>query len=481
MKLVLKGHDRYYALEQSLLNYFPSEPDGEAVSALSEGRVWTTAVTVIRLRGRRAEGRARVKSGAGENIDNLLKMSFFRAARELADDPHPWGALTGIRPAKKALELMDGPAAGDTGRAAELLTSKYSVTPERAGLAAVCAGYAREARERLRPREFSLYVGVPFCPTRCAYCSFVSAAVEKSGKLIEPYAAALASEMEQIGELTRSLGLCVRTVYWGGGTPTTLSAAQLEMLMKKLKSSFDLSRVTEYTVEAGRPDTLTEEKLTVLLEGGAGRISINPQTLDDNVLKTIGRAHTADDFFRAFELAVRAGFMHINTDLIAGLPGDTPQGFSQTLETVLNLRPDNITVHTLARKKGSRLTLGGEAPSGEAARENAGEMLDFSRAALRKNGYEPYYLYRQKFMAGGFENVGWTLPGGQCLYNLCMMEELHTVLSVGAGGVSKLVDAGRGRIERVFQCKYPLEYLDRHDKIEAYKNRLAEFASEGVF
>lgn len=351
------------------------------------------------------------------------------------------------------------------------------MSPERGALCLDTAKAGLAVKKTLAPRDIALYVGIPFCPTRCHYCSFVSHSVEKSMKLIAPFLDALMIEIDCLSRLARGLELNILSVYIGGGTPTTLSAGELTLLMKKLASSFNLSRLREYTVEAGRPDTITKEKLDVIRAHGATRVSINPQTMSDAVLRAIGRRHTAEDVLAAVDLARRAGFPVINMDLIAGLPDDTVEGFASTLEKVLALRPENITVHTLSRKKGTRVMLDGPAlPSGD----EVAVMLDAAEKSLRGEGYVPYYLYRQKFMSGGFENVGWSRPGAENLYNILIMEELSTILSLGGGGVTKLVGPRSGKIERIFNPKYPYEYIDCLDSILSKKSRIKEFYDLGV-
>jgi oxygen-independent coproporphyrinogen-3 oxidase len=289
-------------------------------------------------------------------------------------------------------------------------------------------------KKALGERDIALYVGIPFCPTRCHYCSFVSHSVEKSMKLVGPFLDTLLQEIVAFSKTVQSLGLNIISVYIGGGTPTTLDPGGLSLLMRALESSFDLVRVRDYTVEAGRPDTVTHEKLSVLRQNGATRASVNPQSMSDDVLRAIGRHHTARDVGTALEAARSAGFDVINMDLIAGLPGDTPAGFRQTLAEVLSLQPENIPVHTLALKKGTKVTLDRTVLPGAA---DVSIMLDAAGQLLRENGYVPYYLYRQKFMSGGFENVGWCRPGTENLYNVLIMEELTTILALGGGGVTK--------------------------------------------
>jgi oxygen-independent coproporphyrinogen-3 oxidase len=300
----------------------------------------------------------------------------------------------------------------------------------------------------------------------------VSHSVEKSMKLIEPFLAALSVETDALADAARPSGCRIVTVYVGGGTPTTLTETQLDALLEKLAEAFDLSGVREYTVEAGRPDTITREKLDVMKARGVTRVSVNPQTMSDRVLRAIGRRHTARDVYDAVALVREAGIAGLNMDLIAGLPGDAEAGFTASLDAVLDFAPENITVHTLSLKKGARITLDAvPLPPGDAV----AAMLGRAQTRLRGAGYAPYYLSRQKFTSGGFENTGWSLPGHDGLYNICMMDELTSVLSLGGGGVTKLVSRAGGKIERIFNPKYPYEYIERMEHIAAGKKRIREF------
>ena len=474
MKLYFKGHDYRYAVEQSLLAFFPAERpvyEGEesntARVTLTEGKKFHTAVTQLTVDGHKARGETRmVLTGVTDPyererlLQRIVKLSFFKAARELTGVTPAWGALTGIRPAKLAASILEE---GHTLREADaILRDTYFVSPERRRLALQCAVTGLEAQRDLESRDISLYVGIPFCPTRCAYCSFVSNSVEKSFHLVEPYLQALLREIDSAAEMVKELGLRVRSFYMGGGTPTTLTADQMDRLLGHLNAKFDLSDVLEYTMEAGRPDTITEEKLRVLRRHGVSRVSINPQTMADKVLAAIGRRHSADDIREAMKLVDRVGFPHVNMDLIAGLPEDTPEDFRRTLDEVIGFGTDNITIHTLSLKKGSRITLEGtRIPTVE----EVAAMLDYANPTLRQAGFDPYYLYRQKYMSGSFENVGWCRPGGTGWYNIYIMEELHSILSLGAGGSTKMVDPARNRIERVFNLKFPQEYIQRPEKI----------------
>ncbi len=475
MKLIFQGHDYRYAVEQSLLAFFPNERpvyDGEedintAQVMLTQTDSTATAVTVLSVDGKRSSGESSQDiSGAKDDyererlLQRTVKLSFFEAARTLTGVTPAWGALTGIRPAKMAATIMEeGHSAEETDR---ILRDTYFVSEPRRRLAIECAKAGLDAERDLAPNDISLYLGIPFCPTRCAYCSFVSNSVEKSFHLVEPYLEALFQEIDSAAELVRDLGLNIKSFYMGGGTPTTLTAEQMSRLLERLNTKFDLSRVVEYTVEAGRPDTITMDKLLALKNGGVSRVSINPQSMEDAVLAAIGRRHSSDDIRAAMELVGSVGFPHVNMDLIAGLPEDTAEGFRRTLDEVIAFGTDNITIHTLSLKKGSRITLEGtRIPSVE----EVGAMLDYADPTLRGNGFAPYYLYRQKYMSGSFENVGWCKEGGTGWYNIYIMEELHTILSLGAGASTKLVDPATNRIERVFNLKYPKEYIDRAEKI----------------
>ena len=486
MKVQLIGHDEKYALEQSLLTLFPGEKPvygmvDEAVDTrwarvtLTEDGETVQVTTELGVDGKAAahsysyplSGTDYEKEGQRRHA---IGISFFGAAKDLLGISPAWGSLTGVRPAKVALSLI---REGGKARAEKELQELYCVTPARARLAIEAADAGIRAAAELEPNDISLYVGIPFCPTRCAYCSFVAQSVEKSFSLVEPYLEALFDEIAAAGQLVRELGLNIKSFYMGGGTPTTLTANQMDRLLTKLEQNFDFNGLAELTIEAGRPDTIDDEKLRVLRAHNTTRVSINPQTMEDNVLAAIGRRHTADDIRRAMEQVRRADFPHVNMDLIAGLPEDTPEGFARSLDEVISMGADNITVHTLSLKKGSRIMLEGSRIPGA---DEVAQMLDYADPTLRKHGFAPYYLYRQKYMSGSFENVGWTKPGGTGLYNIYIMEELHSILSLGAGGSTKMV--GGGQIRRAFNAKYPREYIDRPEKRRANLMDFARFYAE---
>ena len=485
MKLVLNGHDERYTVEQSLMNLFPGElpvygpvlPGDESWAIIT---LWESGedcrVTVELRHGGKTAAQSCRTALSGTDFEkegqrrHAIARGFFLAARAVTGATPPWGMLTGVRPDKPVTWALADGKTPDEARA--MLEEDYFVTPERAALALETGAAALTAARRLEPRDIDAYVGIPFCPTRCAYCSFVSQSVERSFALVPPYVDALIEEIRSGGRMVREQGLRVRAFYMGGGTPTTLTAEQMDRVLTAFEESFDLVDCGEITVEAGRPDTITAEKLAVLKSHGVTRVSVNPQTMEDHVLRAIGRCHTAGDIERAMELVAGCGFSHVNMDLIAGLPEDTPEGFRRSLDACLEFGTDNVTVHTLALKKGSRILLEGLSIPGP---EAVGEMLDYAAPVLRSAGYAPYYLYRQKYMSGSFENIGWCRPGGECWYNIDIMSELCSILSFGAGGSTKMVEPGTNHIERVFNLKYPKEYTERPEKGLANQAAFAAF------
>ena len=485
MKLVLNGHDERYVVEQSLMALFPGElpvyepicpgDDDWAVVTLAE-ETGGCRITVELALGGKSASRTLTAPLSGTDFEkegqrrHAMARCFFLAARDVTGATPPWGMLTGVRPDKPVTwALAEGKSPEE---ARKMLEKEYFVTPERSALALETGETALRAIRRLSPRDIDIYVGIPFCPTRCVYCSFVSQSVEKSFALVPPYVEALAAELRAGGEMVRLAGLRVRSFYMGGGTPTTLTAEQMDTVLTAFESSFDLTDCTERTVEAGRPDTITPEKLAVLRSHGVDRVSVNPQTLEDRVLAAIGRRHTAEDIRRAMDLVGRYGFAHVNMDLIAGLPEDTAEGFRRSLDGCLTMGANNITVHTLALKKGSRILTEGLRVPGP---ETVTEMLDYAAPVLRGAGYHPYYLYRQKYMSGSFENTGWCRPGAECWYNVDIMSELCSILSFGAGGSTKMVEFGTNHIQRVFNVKYPKEYIERPEKCLANQAAFAAF------
>ena len=470
MKLTIIGHEDRYPVEQLQMALFPEGTEGEATSTLHRGATWLTATTKITLDGRTVTASRRLKA-AEETVRlrrQTLQQSFYLASVQLLPYEPAWGALAGVRPTKISTKhMLQG---GTAKSASKLLKDVYYVTPERRELAIDCSISTVKAAGLLDPADVSLYVGIPFCPTRCTYCSFVSRSIGKRTELIDPYLEALLKEIEVTGRLLAQSGRKVRTIYIGGGTPTTLSAPQMARLLDTIRASFDLSRCIEFTVEGGRPDTLDAEKLQTIFDHGADRMSINPQTMEDHVLRACGRPHKAADVVRAYGEAVDAGFKAINMDLIAGLPEDSVEGFKRSLDAVAALNPANITVHTLALKKGADLF---ERRVNLPTAEEVTEMVAYANRKLRELGYKPYYLYRQKYMSGSFENVGWSKDGLDCLYNIYMMEEVHTILSLGGGGMNK-VNLPGGKIERFHNPKFPEQYIEMLDSVLSQKEEMFE-------
>ena len=468
MKLNLLGHDDRYAVEQLQMALFPEGLEGQATSSLHRGKIWLTASTKITLDGKTATASRRLKA-AEETVRlrrQALQQSYYLAACQLLPTVPAWGALAGVRPTKITTKhLLEG---GTPKSADKLMKDVYYVTQARRKLAVDCSISTVKATELLDKDDLSLYVGIPFCPTRCTYCSFVSRTIGKKTELLNPYLDALMQEIAVTGKLLAKSGKKIRTIYMGGGTPTTLSASQMAALLDAIRDSFDFSCCIEFTVEGGRPDTLDSEKLKTIRDHGADRMSINPQTMEDHVLKACGRPHTAADVVRAYKQAVDAGFAAINMDLIAGLPQDDFDGFRRSLDTVAALNPANITVHTLALKKGADLF---EKREGLSTAQQVTAMVDYANAALRTLGYKPYYLYRQKYMSGSFENVGWSRDNLDCLYNIYMMEEVHTILSLGGGGMNK-VNLPDGRLQRFHNPKFPEQYIQMLPEVLRQKEEL---------
>lgn len=463
MKYTNVNHNYIYAVEQIIASLFPVDVDtqnDEITTKLSIGKKYTTASCVLngKYYGFAKEENSRINESTAQAI---IKTSIYRAALQSGMKQPPWGALSGVRPGKLMHPIMD------VKRFVEL----YDVTEERAKLCYDTSLYTNKIIGQLQTKDICLYVGIPFCPTRCAYCSFVSQSVEKNNKLIEPFLDALYKEIDALASQVSRNQLKIVSIYFGGGTPTSLSAVQLDELCTKLEKSFDLDSLREYCVEAGRPDTITLEKIDVLKKHNVTRVSVNPQTMVDSVLDAIGRKHKASDIEKAIAIVKEVGNIDINMDLIAGLPTDTIDGFKCSIDKVLEMNPENVTIHTLSLKKGSALIQNKDVLPSPV---DVGIMLEYAYEKLRENGYEPYYLYRQKNMSGGFENTGWTKPNHENVYNICMMEELCGILAAGGGGSSKLIK-GAGKNERIVAPKYPLEYIQQIDKICNDKKKIGEF------
>lgn len=402
-----------------------------------------------------------------ELCEHELCRLLFRCLKKITGINPPWGLMTGIRPVKKAVELLKSGVDEDTAK--KILSEKYEINPEKLNLAFETAKNQIPILEKIDKQAVSLYISIPFCPTRCSYCSFVSHSIESALKLMPDYIKCLCREIEITAEIVKESGIKIDTIYFGGGTPTSVSADDIETIMKTVSKNFDLDNIREYNYEAGRADTITEEKLRVIKEYGANRISINPQTFNDEILKKIGRKHTGTDTIKAYKTARNAGFSNINMDLIAGLPDETSQSFKNSLDTAINLNPESITVHTLTIKRSGSLYENGR----EYVKNHVEEMIDYSIERLIPNGYNPYYLYRQKNTLDNLENVGYSKRGYESFYNIYIMDETQTILGIGSAASTKLVTSD-GKISRIRNYKYPYEYISRFEELMKKKGEIAQ-------
>ncbi len=482
MYLVNLNHKYHYETENLLRLFFPEKivhseelPEGqEGIITSLEGNA---VEVVLVFDGERSVLKKEYTEADIPSYDTResfferkIALMMFELLTEKTGYTPPWGILTGVRPAKLMSKLSI-----DMGEenAKQYFRTELRVSAEKTDLAlSVAKKEAPIISDASGKKSFSLYVSIPFCPTRCSYCSFISHSNDKAKKLMPEYVDYLVKEIEETGKIAKELGLKLESVYYGGGTPTALTEALLKRVTDAVSKNFDLKNIKEYTIEAGRPDSVTEEKFRIMKNCGCNRISINPQTFNDDVLREIGRNHTSSETLAAMKSARESGFDFINMDLIAGLPTDTLESYKRTLDTVLSLSPENITVHTLALKRSATLVT-------DKRETNTGDlaslMLSYTYKALTGAGYIPYYMYRQSKSLGNLENVGWAKDGFEGLYNVYMMEECHTILSVGAGAVTKLKNPDGNEIERIFNYKYPYEYISDFDEILKRKKRIAGF------
>ena len=498
MKLIISGDINKYYVQTLCMIFFPGSKFGEGEEEsfdnpllelkITEEQNGICACAELRYMGKICSSRKFANfsgdEGAAER-ERLIKIAagsaVLSAAGELTGYRPSWGMLTGVRPSKVASEMLTKGISKT--RVKKIMTTDYFVIPKKAALATDIALTERKIIGVPDKRDCSVYISIPFCPSRCIYCSFVSYTSKKLLSLIPEYLVQLESEIISIFRQIKELGLRLKTVYIGGGTPTILDEAQLDRLLAVISESTDVSMLEEYTLEAGRPDTITPEKLAIAVKRGVTRISVNPQTLNNDVLTGIGRFHTAEDFLKAYETALESGVHCINTDLIAGLPGDSFPSFSESFDRILALHPQNITVHTFCVKKASDiLRQDGSVYSRYGG--DAGKCVDYSQIKSMQTGYRPYYMYRQKNTVGNYENVGFSLEGYEGLYNIYMMEEVHSILAAGAGAVTKLVKHGAGEdksyITRLFNPKYPYEYL-ADDRSEQTRRSIEEFYKTYIF
>ena len=483
MNLYCISHNYLYETEKLLFLFFPLEKNTVLREFTEDsGNYFYTEIinndeTVIfkssfSYNGETVSDEKTIKS---ENVTDeeyeLLSMAY-PLLKKLCGFAPEWGMLTGVRPSKLIMNKM---LETDEETAKDYFINHFFASPEKTELALSVAKAEIEIIKEIDEKSFSLYVSIPFCPTRCSYCSFVSHSIgtDSAKKLMPEYVNKLCDEIVFTGEKAKENGLKLTSVYWGGGTPTTLSTEDLDRVLTAIEDNFDLSNCTEYTVEAGRPDTITDEKLYVLKKHNVGRISINPQTFSNSVLEAIGRKHSAELTIEKYNSAREIGFDCINMDLIAGLPTDTFESFKNSVDKAISLGAENITVHTLALKRSSTIVTQNESDC--VTEKDVSKMLDYAKKALVENGYHPYYMYRQSKALGNFENVGWCKEQKECKYNVLMMEEYEHILSVGAGSVTKLLSPGIEKIERIFNYKFPFEYISRFSELLEKKERISTF------
>ena len=487
MKLFIDGNINRYYIQTLCMTFFPGAKfsDEEELTPMSDAlRIKVVeqengiyAEAEISSEGRHARAERFEEYSEDKTAERTAKIAsgvaIYKAGETLFDCTPPWGIITGVRPAKIAEEIRES---GKTLlEVRDILCKEYFVNPKKAALLCDIAKNEKQLIDSLGKRTCSVYISIPFCPSRCAYCSFVSYSTKRLLSMVDDYLVQLCKDIDRTFAHIKRHGFQVVTIYIGGGTPSVLTPEQLSKLLDCLNKNIDITTVREFTLEAGRPDTITAEKLKVAVDGGVTRISVNPQTLNDSILESIGRNHTVDDFFRAYNIAKESGVKHINTDLIAGLPGESFASFSRSVDQIIKLRPENVTFHTFCVKKASDFLRNGTDIYSRNGGET-GKSVDYAQVSASLNGYVPYYIYRQKNTVGNFENVGYAMPGTECLYNVFMMEEVHTVFAAGAGAITKMVAPERKTILRADMPKYPYEYLnpENHAKAAADADKLIE-------
>lgn len=465
------GHDCAYHIEKIAVMFFPLEKlrtdgdDNVVITTLKQNNI-----LFVRVKAYSKCIERNCDVSENDDIANKLSLLLYDTLAELTGYSMPWGILYGVRPARLMHSTVDKYGIDEARQ--KFLHDRVNI--DKINLALSVMQKENEIIALSKRNSFSLYVSIPFCPSRCSYCSFVSHSIAKAKDLIEPYVQLLCKEIEIAGKTAKDLSLNLESIYFGGGTPTTLNENQLERILKAVEDNFDLSNLREYTVEAGRPDTVNRAKLDTLLCHNVSRISINPQTFSDEVLRNIGRKHTVKQTEDAYNLARQMGFSNINMDFIAGLSGDTYTSFKNSIDKVVDFAPQSITVHNLSLKSGAYLCTENEFFD-LSSRNLTSDMIDYSFKTLTKNGYNPYYMYRQSKSLGNLENVGYSKPGFECLYNVFMMDETHTVIAVGAGAVTKLKNYDTSHISRIYNYKYPYEYINNFDEVINRKQGIIDF------
>ncbi len=475
MPVILIGNSFKYEIESTLKIFFPTEKfqfsdsidnaigDNFVIAGAEQGRIFTD----IKINGQLFHNEKNISNNDTKYIEHELCRLIYHILKNALKITPAWGIMTGIRPVKKVTELIE--QGKNFSEIEKILIDKYELSSEKFKLAYDTAINQLPIIRKINRKAVSLYISIPFCPSRCSYCSFVSHSIESAKKLIPDYIECLCRELEIIGNIIKETNTPIDTVYFGGGTPTAIPADDIRTIMECVRNNFDLDKIREYSFEAGRPDTITEEKLNVIKEYGANRISINPQTLNDDVLKVIGRRHSGEDALKAFELARKIGFNNINTDLIAGLPTETVESFRNTLDKIVDLSPESITVHTLTLKRAANLFMQGN----ENITNPASEMVDYSIKKLMDNNYYPYYMYRQKNTVDNLENVGYSKKGFESYYNIYIMDETQTIIGAGCAASTKLVYPDN-KITRIHNYKFPYEYIGNFEQLMTKKKEITE-------
>ena len=478
-EIIQNGYECPYEMKLFSDMFFSDEEDVMIIQNFTYSEKIINTYTHIIYKGKSYFEDHYFEFDINKKTDKLIKKifiasctkSFYHAAMKIRKINLPWGAMCGIRPAKNVRELADEGYSDDQIR--DIFRNVYEVDEKKTELAMTVAENEKIILSDIGDGSVSIYIGIPFCPTRCVYCSFVSTDIRVSGKYMDEFCQKLLLEIDKTSDLIKKTGSYVENIYIGGGTPTTLSAEWFDKILKRINENIELSNIKEFTVEAGRPDTIDEEKLSVLKKYGVNRISINPQSMNNETLKKIGRSHDKEMIYKAFRIARKIGFDVINTDLIAGLPDEIPEMFMNSLDEIIRIKPENITVHSLCLKRAARFKL----TDNELAKsEYMNEMLSYTQMRMKQEGYIPYYMYRQKNSSGNLENVGYAKPGTMSEYNVNIMEEKQTILALGGGGSSKIVIGDR--IERVFNFKDPLEYIRRFDEILRKKDEIEVIMNE---
>ncbi len=475
MDIKISGHEYYYDITSMSMLFFP----GEKVNYVKRSLNPTHIISSLKVNGDKYISTTKIKYcgkffSSSKRVDlncdtkNLVKQTFYNACSKATGIESPWGILTGIRPLSVYMRHLNGARnVGDImKREYYLVSSKISILDK---------VYENERMYfNSSSKDVSIYISVPFCPTKCTYCSFISVSATGLNNLLNDYLILLEKEIKQKAQLIKKYALNLKSIYIGGGTPGVLDKFNIRKLFETLEMSFDLKSIEEITFEIGRPETINMDKLNILKHFGVNRICINTQTTNDDILCKVNRCHTANDYFNSVELAKKVGFEIINTDLIAGLPGDNYESFCKTVDDIIKTGVNNITIHTLAIKRAAQLS--DHFDNYKAVDNIVNKMLEYAYVTLDANGYSPYYIYRQKNCVSNGENIGFCKIGTQCKYNIYMMEDVHSIISCGAGASTKIVDGNR--VQRVINVKYPKEYINMFDHIENNTHKIDELLKE---